>query len=385
MSRAIRTSPPPQAQAQTTKPVAIPRSASSNAVPARPKPQRSGSSFSSFIKRLTGGKSSKPPSPSLAVVPHSMPARVSTMAPREPVRKPTLAINTTASPPSRPPVLRKTSLPLEIMTTKPSDTVKSAPAPTTSEAYMTLSMDPRTVPLPDSPPSPALVVPDDDAHDFSLSPSSFDQVIVPGPSNLTCSASLKQVKQIGKLRLEGVETSSASSARKAEAIEEEGSEEEEEDDVVQPLRSAPSQSSRRMVDSPATASTFGDDVQTPTSPSFSDNVVIRQSSSSPPRFSSSPSQPEVNAPRRQEGLGRKESKWRKSVMNLSGTLSGTSSKKVSQAPPTSYDNYLAHQQRMANHRRSCAPTLHSTASVSAEIRQIKDKEQQDMADTFFLS
>jgi hypothetical protein len=26
----------------------------------------------------------------------------------------------------------------------------------------------------------------------------------------------------------------------------------------------------------------------------------------------------VNAPRRQEGLGRKESKWRKSVMNLSG-------------------------------------------------------------------
>jgi hypothetical protein len=40
---------------------------------------------------------------------------------------------------------------------------------------------------------------------------------------------------------------------------------------------------------------------------------------------------------------------------------------------------------MANHRRSCAPTLHSTASVSAEIRQIKDKEQQDVADTFFLS
>jgi hypothetical protein len=318
MSSAIRTSPPPQAQAQAqaTKPVAIPRSASSNAVPARPKPQRSGSSFSSFIKRLTGGKSSKPSPPSPAVVvPHSMPARVSTMAPREPVRKPTLAINTTASPPSRPPVLRKTSLPLEIMTTKPSEPVKQAPAPTTSEAYMTLSMDPRTVPLPDSPPSPALVVPDDDAHDFSLSPSSYDQVIVPGPSNLTCSASLKQVKQIGKLRLEGVD---APPARQAEAIEEEGSEEEEEDDVVQPLRSAPSQSSRRMVDSPATASTFGDDVQTPTSPSFSDNVVIRQSSSSPPRFSDSPSQPEVNAPRRQEGLGRKESKWRKSVMNLSG-------------------------------------------------------------------
>jgi len=300
MIRAIRISPPPQiqGQAQTTKPVAIPRSASSNAVPARPKPQRSGSSFSSFIRKLTGGKSSKPSPPSPAVVvPHSMPARASTMAPREPVRKPTLAINTTASPPSRPPVLRKTSLPLETMSTKPSEPM--TPAATTSEAYMTLLMDPRTVPLPPSPPSPALVVPDDDAQDFSLSPSSYDEVIVPGPS---------------PLRLEDVETPSA---RTAEVIEE-GSEEEEEDDVVQPLRSAPSQSSRRMVDSPATTSTFGDDVRTPTSPSFSDNVVIRQSSSSPPRFSSPPSQPVVNAPRRQEGLGRKESKWRKSVMNLSG-------------------------------------------------------------------
>lgn len=318
MSRAIRISPPPQSQtqarAQATKPVAIPRSASSNAVPSRPKPQRSGSSFSSFIKKLTGGKSSKPPSPSPAVAPHSMPARAATTVPREPVRKPTLAINTTASPPSRPPVLRKTSLPLEIMTGKPSDSVKAAP--TTSDAYMTLSIDPRTVPLPPSPPSPALMVPEDDAHDFSLSPSSYDdKVIIPGPSSLTCSASLKQVKQIGKLRLESVEPSSA---RNTEAIEEEGSEEEE-DDVVQPLRSMTSQSSRKMVDSPATASTFGDDVQTPTSPSFSDNVVIRQSSSSPPsQFRISPSSREVNAPRKPEGLGRKESKWRKSVMNLSG-------------------------------------------------------------------
>jgi hypothetical protein len=198
------------------------------------------------------------------------------------------------------------------MSGRTGETIKEAP--TTSDAYMTLSIDPRTVPLPPSPPSPALMVPEDDAQDFSLSPSTYDdKVIVPGPSTLTCAPSLKQVKQIGKLRLEGVETSSA---RTNEAIEEEGSEEEE-DDVVQPLRSMTSQSSRRVVDSPATVSTFGDDVQTPTSPSFSDNVVIRQNSSSPPRFGSSPSQREVNAPRKPEGLGRKESKWRKSVMNLS--------------------------------------------------------------------
>ena len=322
MISAIRISPPPQAQTQSqalpqaTKPVAIPRSTSSNAVPTRPKPQRSGSSFSSFIRKLTGGgKSSKPSPPTPTVTPQSMPARAVTTAPREPVRKPTLAINTFASPPSRPPVLRKTSLPLEIMASKPSESPKIETGPTTSDAYMTLSVDPRTVPLPPSPPSPALVLPENDVHDFSLSPSSDDKIITPGLSSLTCSPSLKQVKQIGKVRLDGSDTPSA---RTDDAINEgiEEEEEEEEDDVVQPLRSMTSQSSRRVVESPVTASTFNDEVQTPTSPSFSDNVVIRQSSSSPPRFGSSPNQPEV-APRKPEGLGRKESKWRKSVMNLS--------------------------------------------------------------------
>jgi hypothetical protein len=40
---------------------------------------------------------------------------------------------------------------------------------------------------------------------------------------------------------------------------------------------------------------------------------------------------------------------------------------------------------LAANRASCAPTLHSAASIAADIREIKDKEQVDMAETFFLS
>lgn len=54
-------------------------------------------------------------------------------------------------------------------------------------------------------------------------------------------------------------------------------------------------------------------------------------------------------------------------------------------PPSSYDAYEAHQRRIANNRSSCAPTLHSTASIAAELREIKDKEESDRAETFFLS
>jgi len=195
---------------------------------------------------------------------------------------------------------------------------ESAPmtAPVDSDPYVTLMIDPRTVPLPPSPPSPALVLPEDETEpDFSLSPSSYDKVIVPGPSSLNCSPSLKQIRQVGKLRLED----SPSSRKQTEAIQEEEESEEEEDDVVQPLRSMNSESSRRVVESPMTASTMNDEVQTPTSPSYSDNVMIRQNSGSPPRSGSGTSPNKYDGGRRPEvGLGRKESKWRRSVMNLSG-------------------------------------------------------------------
>jgi len=54
-------------------------------------------------------------------------------------------------------------------------------------------------------------------------------------------------------------------------------------------------------------------------------------------------------------------------------------------PPTSFDSYSAHQQRLAKNRVSCAPTLHSTASIAAETREILDKEQIDVMETFFMS
>jgi hypothetical protein len=189
-------------------------------------------------------------------------------------------------------------------------------APAKTDPYMILTVDPRTVPLP---PSPALALPEDVPEpDFSLSPSSFDKVHIPAPSGSTCSPTPKQIRQVGKLRLED----SPRSRRQTEAIQEEAEsdeeEEEEDDDVVQPLRSMNSQSSRPIVESPATASTMNEELQTPTSPSYSsDNYVIRQNSGSPPRSGSSPHK--YDSGRKPEvGLGRKESKWRRSVMNLSG-------------------------------------------------------------------
>jgi hypothetical protein len=145
---------------------------------------------------------------------------------------------------------------------------------------------------------------------------------------------------VGKLRL--AEPASPTPAPVAErrqpeasqAIEEEDEDEEEEEegDVIQPLRSVNSQSSRR-VESPLTASTMNEtEIQTPISPGYSDNIPYRQNSpeerSSPPRdrpdFGASPSQrdnvlrkAQAQGPGPEVGLGRKESKWRKSVMNLS--------------------------------------------------------------------
>ena len=61
-------------------------------------------------------------------------------------------------------------------------------------------------------------------------------------------------------------------------------------------------------------------------------------------------------------------------------------KRTSRAPPpTSYDNYVAHQRRMAQNRVSCAPTIHSRASLAAEAREIMDKDEQEMAETFFMA
>ncbi|WWC97144.1 hypothetical protein V866_004023 [Kwoniella sp. B9012] len=90
-------------------------------------------------------------------------------------------------------------------------------------------------------------------------------------------------------------------------------------------------------------------------------------------------------------LGRKESKWRKSVMGLSDKSKAPASKRQSAfPPPTSHDAYQAQQARIAKNRQSCAPTLHSSASIAAAARgqmtHMKlSKDEQDMAETFFMS
>ncbi|WWC85731.1 uncharacterized protein L201_000597 [Kwoniella dendrophila CBS 6074] len=84
-------------------------------------------------------------------------------------------------------------------------------------------------------------------------------------------------------------------------------------------------------------------------------------------------------------LGRKESKWRKSVMNLSDKTKPSSKRQSAVPPPTSHDAYKAQQARIAKNRQSCAPTLHSQASIAATASRQLTKDEQDMAETFFMS
>ncbi|OCF36074.1 hypothetical protein I316_01946 [Kwoniella heveanensis BCC8398] len=85
-------------------------------------------------------------------------------------------------------------------------------------------------------------------------------------------------------------------------------------------------------------------------------------------------------------LGRKESKWRKSVMGLADK--SVSKRQSVRAPPTSNDAYAARQAQIARNRQSCQPTLHSTASIAAASRGQMgkmSKEEQEVAETFFMA
>ena len=42
------------------------------------------------------------------------------------------------------------------------------------------------------------------------------------------------------------------------------------------------------------------------------------------------------------------------------------------------------QQRRQNHRVSCQPTLHSNASIAAQVRGIKDDKEKEAAETMFM-
>ncbi|UOH83879.1 hypothetical protein LQV05_006617 [Cryptococcus neoformans] len=75
--------------------------------------------------------------------------------------------------------------------------------------------------------------------------------------------------------------------------------------------------------------------------------------------------------------------WRRRMTNLSETLNRRSSS--SKSPPTSYDAYMTHQRRIAGLRQACAPTVYRTAAQAVR-GAINDLEEEDeLAETFFLS
>lgn len=54
-------------------------------------------------------------------------------------------------------------------------------------------------------------------------------------------------------------------------------------------------------------------------------------------------------------------------------------------PPTSHDACVEKQRQLANRRQSCRPTLHSNASIAAEMREVRNKDDVHTMETFFMS
>ncbi|WVQ80433.1 hypothetical protein IAT38_002538 [Cryptococcus sp. DSM 104549] len=201
----------------------------------------------------------------------------------------------------------------------------------------------------------------------------------------------------------------------------------ERSDVVRPLPAPiriPSINHPRSGGAPASASTLasttttststGERIVTPTEPVAGGKMDLRGQPLVQMRSLSPPggSLPDAGSARgRGKGLtagtggefgemGKKEKGWRKSMINLSGTLNGSASRRQSQKPPpatrappqvqppTSHDAYAAQQQRLARNpgRVSCAPVVYRTgAEAVGRGRMVISKEDEDMAETFFMS
>ncbi|KAK4685296.1 hypothetical protein P7C73_g4852, partial [Tremellales sp. Uapishka_1] len=300
-------------------------------VPTRPPNPRSQSSFSAFIRRITGKSSSSHSARETEIIPPSS---------KQLINQATLPVSMNRSRPILS-QLDTRDLVAGVNDTRSQSTYTrdlSPPAP-----IIKVETDPLRIPLP---PSPLLL-----STSLPPLPDVLDApAAVPVPStrnSMLSEPSLKTIRQSGMLSLEGFDFSEA----------------EEEDDELPPLKSSP------------IASVPEAEILTPTSAaSTSPQWEGMLAGSSPPRRSP------VGT-----GLNRKGSSWRKSVVGgLSGTLTRKSTT-TKGAPPSSFDAYDAHQKRLAHNRVSCAPTLHSTASVVAEMRGMKDKEQEEMMETFFLS
>ncbi|RXK39126.1 hypothetical protein M231_03631 [Tremella mesenterica] len=334
--------------------------------PIRPMPvtQKSGG-LSSFIRKLTGRSSPSVVTPSQS----KFATNTRTNAPSR---------SATAPVASRPSARSTISPQYQQHGSKARDELPTTPTRVRSNE----AVNPADIPLPPSPTLPVLDFTSEPEEDMTSSLSAGAQESISSPVN--AKAPVKRTQNIGMLSLEGV---GYDAEEQLTSTIEEG----EVDDQINPLPSyksglAPIRiPSRGTNASPSPPTAVSEKLLTPTSDTSSFGTRSppgrtkgmndrRQDSVSPkaqvPVSTSLPT-----------GLGRKESKWRKSMMDLQGTLG----RRTSKAPPTSYDAYLAHQQRMAQTRMSCAPTFHSRASVAAEALEIQDKEAAEMADTFFLS
>ncbi|KAK1926201.1 hypothetical protein DB88DRAFT_481048 [Papiliotrema laurentii] len=382
-----------------SNPVVMPRPAAPRSRPSLPIPatkpskvegsKSNGGGFSAFIRKLTG-RSASPPKVKLAA-PQSArpePRRI----PSRSLAAPPMTRSSSASSAPIKPSLTPLKVDVRLDTLAPASapaapqpgTIRAGPFPTSPKRPLERPepVDPCQIPLP---PSPQLSpIHDDETSDGE----EVDTVSEMGSSSTSVSrddTTLKRTKPSGMLSLQGFDFDEED--EEEELAEREAS---ENGDMVRDLRPIriPSNSGRSGLgsaypDTPASANSAIEEIVTPTSSEGSPprGFSTKLAGSSPPR--KAPIGTSLGA-----DLGRKESKWRKSIMGLSDITANkkTLSKRTStREPPTSYDAYLAHQKRMANNRQSCAPTLHSQASVAAEAREIRDRDESDMAEVFFCS
>lgn len=338
--------------------IAIP-SSTRTSQPARPQPVRSGSSFSNFIRKLTG-KSSKSSPPSQTVPSYTLASsRASTIRPTanagaSSISRPALAIDTQplAPPTSQTNVSQASAIQDQDRVV---EVVPASDARASATHIKALApVDPREIPLPASPlPSSSDLAEDDVAvvdapvPNTESAPTTESIHAKSDHCGMRSGPSLKAVKEIGLLRLE----------MPMSPPDELKEEEEDEEDYISPLTFERTRSSVRspvsaglQIGSPSSGdSEQGSDIRdgrsqlgvsptsilatSPRSVSESSAAAtsrqqpkqqLRVASQSPPKRS--PVSAGANSPvEPASDLGRKGSKWRKSMMNISEVSSRSSS------------------------------------------------------------
>ena len=295
----------------------------------RPEPQRSGGGFSSFIRKLTG-RSASPPKPTPPPQRSGPPVKAAPML--EAMRKPVLHVETGRSaryehPQTAPPVLAPALPVMQPQQQRPREPPVRPVAPKAD-----VQVDPAQIPLPASPISPCAPLPT-----FELVKSPVDAPARPvektAPPHIRSQPSIKRVTPMGMLSLEGVgmEEDDQDTEEHLQPVVDERDEDSDEIAELPSSRSglAPIRiPSRRETNNMSPSTAASENLMTPTSESESFGGarspidIKRQISPSDTKrgSSTSPQRRGQPAPIAFTGgeLGRKESKWRRSVMDLSG-------------------------------------------------------------------